>query len=1297
LGSSEAIPSLFGYPADIWQCKVLECCPPLSRQPQSALVCAPTSAGKTFLAREIMRRFVCWKPEGLVVYLCPTTALAAMVFRDLTENLHIKEEGMKDKKPVVGLFTRDLRVRESDSSTKILVVISELLEVLVLGTTGDKIRGRITCLIIDEAHYLGVSKRGSVLERFFSMIEAPFYAFSATLEAANNFIDWIRPVKPNVRLIPDVEQGDNKITRSTDLAYYYYDSTTKSSKRGQKKASKKAVSLVDEENPGKTSQNCFVPLHPFSLLETENDIREKLRLFPDLLPHQLIETIDLLGPEGRRSVRRVLLEKIESSEADNFDDSEFGLFSLLCKCNGVTSFPFLRRHVGMLDSTLRECVLQLVSEERNLLASVQKVQPQHLRKSGFSEHFLSAMQRSNRGRFDGIQREIDFRSRFKVIDFENVEQFSSHVLTVILELERRNMIPAMCFFFTVNDLVSIVMKLLESTAEMCVDDYHEQLEAQIEIFMRFDNRAKIERDATVEMYETVLKCLKRGWGIHFGALPVSIRSLMEELFAAGALKVIFCTTTLATGVHTPCKSVILVRDHATFLNAVEFHQIVGRAGRRNNDSVGHVILMFLNLPRARELICTRFTEIYGEMDVSFSFLLRCVAAIQGMDPEESYALQRKSFKAFESMLRRPFYLHVIGAEKDVWNGVDDSVAIVKRESVDTDYLHYLNLIHLSLISLQRLCLVDDSFNPIDLYMIVSRIHYIEPFNIALVSSIISQSIPLGFAQFGHLRPEKGFVVQKRKRNLPNQPKKTISALNNNTESISSTFNTFQGLEVESGKPKSKKKPNNSKKLNSKAPVSSKKKNVSGSDLKRINANDTTSMDVSHTDELVESDFLTASTMLRSLVDYVGSKVYSVRRTQEISDRSCYSEAQKLLNEKKYRELRSLLTDVPVGYLLPLPEMMTTNLSKYNLFILNVAKEFTMSCAEPIPRDSEKLMQKVLALSHVRFRQPCAIQKTLLFASQSQTSKKKSLISSESSYVARCEDKQEMTVFSLPAAFGPTRAVCIGPLSEENKNLDLYFLSLNHNHMMGNLPLVDMKNLKNKVFCTILTDLINHPSLVAKDAEFLFEQDELYHKRQLEESWDLMRKVEAAVRLLLKKIADNDKSNLHDGSSKQNDSANVSTTTASSTTQSTSNNSVNSNTLPSDNRIPMTEYLELLADSMKNLFSAYRLNKLYSTPPLLGLQQFSWFITDRDITTPTDGAVQGKQSGKKSKNRVKMEEEFVDDEDESHTMNYDRLEKIAKSATTKPQSFLKKLQFFKKELSEERNSWPIDFFFFKNLS
>lgn len=75
------------------------------------------------------------------------------------------------------------------------------------------------------------------------------------------------------------------------------------------------------------------------------------------------------------------------------------------------------------------------------------------------------------------------------------------------------------------------------------------------------------------------RAIMRGFSFHHAGLNAKKRVCVESLFRNKFLKLVFCTSTLAQGIHVPCKSVIFIED-SIFLNSGLFKQCSGRAGRR---------------------------------------------------------------------------------------------------------------------------------------------------------------------------------------------------------------------------------------------------------------------------------------------------------------------------------------------------------------------------------------------------------------------------------------------------------------------------------------------------------------------------------------------------------------------------------------------------------------------------------------------------------------------------------------------------------------------------------------------
>ncbi|APX32236.1 DEAD/DEAH box helicase [Brachybacterium sp. P6-10-X1] len=92
------------------------------------------------------------------------------------------------------------------------------------------------------------------------------------------------------------------------------------------------------------------------------------------------------------------------------------------------------------------------------------------------------------------------------------------------------------------------------------------------------------------------KLVREGIGVHHAGMLPKYRRLVEKLAQSGLLKVICGTDTLGVGINVPIRTVLLTGlakfdgSRTRLLNAREFHQIAGRAGRAGFDTIGHVVV-----------------------------------------------------------------------------------------------------------------------------------------------------------------------------------------------------------------------------------------------------------------------------------------------------------------------------------------------------------------------------------------------------------------------------------------------------------------------------------------------------------------------------------------------------------------------------------------------------------------------------------------------------------------------------------------------------------------------------------
>ncbi len=145
----------------------------------SVIVSAPTGAGKTVIAEEVMKDSL---REGRgVVYTAPIKALSNQKFRDFSRLFPDK----------VGIITGDVSI---NPESPLLIMTTEIFRNHILESSSrllDK-----SWVIFDEIHYLDDIERGTVWEE--SLILLPshmkFLALSATIPNVHSLAEWLRSI-----------------------------------------------------------------------------------------------------------------------------------------------------------------------------------------------------------------------------------------------------------------------------------------------------------------------------------------------------------------------------------------------------------------------------------------------------------------------------------------------------------------------------------------------------------------------------------------------------------------------------------------------------------------------------------------------------------------------------------------------------------------------------------------------------------------------------------------------------------------------------------------------------------------------------------------------------------------------------------------------------------------------------------------------------------------------------------------------------------------------------------------------
>lgn len=138
---------------------------------------------------------------------------------------------------------------------------------------------------------------------------------------------------------------------------------------------------------------------------------------------------------------------------------------------------------------------------------------------------------------------------------------------------------------------------------------------------------------------------------HGGQLP-AWKLVIEHLMTKGLLDAVFATSTVAAGVNFPARSIVLLNSdlyngHEFLpLNATEFHQMTGRAGRRGKDHIGFAVAVpgkFMDLRLMAALFTARPEDVLSQIRVDFSMVLNLLLS---HTPEQIKKIFQRSFATY---------------------------------------------------------------------------------------------------------------------------------------------------------------------------------------------------------------------------------------------------------------------------------------------------------------------------------------------------------------------------------------------------------------------------------------------------------------------------------------------------------------------------------------------------------------------------------------------------------------------------------------------------------------------------
>lgn len=227
---------------------------------------------------------------------------------------------------------------------------------------------------------------------------------------------------------------------------------------------------------------------------------------------------------------------------------------------------------------------------------------------------------------------------------------SNDLFQVVEELDRRRLLPAIYFIFSRRGCRESLQRCAHHGIDLTTDEEKSAIDAFLE-----ERLATLVDGDEAALFRKMVdgSMLRRGLATHHAGLLPYHKELVEELFTAGLLKIVFATETLSLGINMPAKAVVVSSftkfDGVDFKNLTtgELTQLMGRAGRRGIDSQGHGII----LKEADTEVATIYEVAMGEGPIIESKFLpnynMALNLLRLYTPEEAEELMSRSFGQYQ--------------------------------------------------------------------------------------------------------------------------------------------------------------------------------------------------------------------------------------------------------------------------------------------------------------------------------------------------------------------------------------------------------------------------------------------------------------------------------------------------------------------------------------------------------------------------------------------------------------------------------------------------------------------------
>lgn len=583
-----------------WQCDILGAID----ERKSAVVCAPTSSGKTLLST-----YTCKQAKGTVLFVLPSEVLVWQIAATYYEFF----------KGNVTVATDLICFQEISGSANVFIGTPRAVEKALIkarGAAGQEMKNgqrefmildggydQFDYLVLDEVHTLN-GPEGDALQRIIRCCNCPFLALSATIGNAKQLQDWLSKVRNEHVEAQLVDAASEEVLLKEYFARFI---------------NLQRWVVVESEGKDGKAKTKLVKLHPVAAMTPE-----RLQSEPDLIAALSMTPMDMIDLWKRmKSIfPATVLDK--EDDPDEFFKSETD-----------STHRISLNQTKEYETRLKTRLAALSQSHPDLYEKLRQAQlpPPLAAKKDVSEMLYDVVtQLKNSDLLPAVAFQLDtygafsmFKTLLARLENEQNAEFPDYRKDLIKLAREKAQLRKVAAGQASRVNAAEAEEDAKSgftddnlTQEDTTKPHDKYVLAPAGKRLGFNEIEDIIADMKkagekVDINHALIRGLRRGIAIYTNEVGFACyRRQVQILAQKGRLAVVFSDEALAYGVNMPFRSCVFCGDMGDNLTALIAQQMQGRAGRRGMDVQGNVIYLGMEWPYIENLMLGQITKVTGK-------------------------------------------------------------------------------------------------------------------------------------------------------------------------------------------------------------------------------------------------------------------------------------------------------------------------------------------------------------------------------------------------------------------------------------------------------------------------------------------------------------------------------------------------------------------------------------------------------------------------------------------------------------------------------------------------------------